>query len=117
VYMLAFTRKKHDNPNTSLLLTAGHAVTVIGVVLSCLIAFIVLMIYAPNLVGGGEVEHVLENTPAQDGKAEGLVMFVYLDAIIGNFSAGSAVALFLAYTTKRDQTTEEVVSHVKVDSR
>lgn len=113
VYMLMFTRRKHEHPNTSLLLAAGHLVTGIGVIASCILAFIVLLMFGP--ITGGE-NTVLENSPAttEGGKTDGLIMFVYLDAIIGNIAAGSAAAIFLAYTTKRDQTKEDVVSQVKV---
>lgn len=116
IYMLLFTKRKGENPNTNLLLTAGHLVTVGGVILSAILGFIVLTVFAPSILGGGPAETVLENTPAQadDGKTDGLVMFVFLTAIIGNVSAGSAASIFLAYTTKKDQTKEEVVSQVKV---
>ncbi|WP_207492534.1 hypothetical protein [Aridibaculum aurantiacum] len=118
IYMLLFTSRKNENPNTNLLLTAGHIVTVGGVILSCIIAFIVLMMFPTGIVSAGPAEQVMENTPAHadDGKTDGLVLFVYLTAIIGNVSAGSAVAIFMAYTTKKNQTKEKVISQVKVDT-
>jgi hypothetical protein len=116
IYMLVFTKRKYENPNTTLLLAAGHLVTVIGCIIASLFAFILLIIFVPGIFGSGASEKVLEGAPAhtEGGKTDGLIMFVFMSAIIGNVSAGSAVSLVLAYTAKRDQTKETVLDEVKV---
>jgi hypothetical protein len=117
VFVLADNRKKRENVNTSLSLVSGHLVSVIGVVLSCIIGFIALNIAVPNLLGSGQVDKVLEQAPsqAQNGRTDGLALLLFMNAIIGNISAGSFVSIILPYTMKRNQTKETVISRVNVD--
>jgi hypothetical protein len=119
IFLIADNRKKRENVNTSLSVLSGHVVAVIGIILSCIVAFIVLNVFVPNLLGSGEADKVLEQAPsqAQNGRTDGLALLLFMNAIIGNISAGSFVSIILPYTMKRNQTKETVISGVRVDTR
>jgi amino acid transporter len=106
-YMIRFNEKKDENAATISLLSTGHVVTIIGVVISVILAFIALSVFVPGLFTSTP-DKVLENAPAQEeGRAtNGLVFMVFMNAIVGNVSTGSFVAIILAYYQKRDQTKE-----------
>jgi hypothetical protein len=101
-----FGRMRSDNASTASTLIAGHASTIIGVVISCILAFVMLVIMVPDLFSAGRSDDAMTQTPANmiHGPTNGLVFAVFLSAIIGNISAGSFVTLITAYTAKRDQT-------------
>ncbi|MDB5230495.1 MAG: hypothetical protein JWN76_1300 [Chitinophagaceae bacterium] len=107
LFIPAFFRKmRSDNASTPSTLIAGHGATIIGVILSCLFAFIMLMIMVPDMFSGNHSEDAMANTPANmvHGPTNGLIFTIFISAIIGNFAAGSFVTLITAYTAKRDQT-------------
>jgi hypothetical protein len=117
-FVLRTNYKEKENINTSLSVVSGHLVATIGVVLSCIFAFILLNIHVPNLLSDGPVK-VLEQSPAQtqNGRTDGLALLLFMNAIIGNITAGSFASIILPYTMKRNQAKESVISRVRVDTR
>lgn len=111
-FVITFNRKRRDNASTGAMVLTGHIVTVIGVVLSVVLALIMLSVMNSNgMFGGGRPQEVLEDTPANggaNGRSNGLILFLIASAIIGNVSAGSFISIILPYTTKGDQTKEKV---------
>lgn len=109
-FLYAFNRKRSENAATLAMLTAGHIATLIGIVISCLLAFILLVIMVPGYLGPGEAEKVLTGEPANttDDKTRGLSFMVFATAIIGNLSTGSFVSIVFPFAMKADQTREKV---------
>jgi magnesium-transporting ATPase (P-type) len=107
VYMIMFNAKKDENAATVSLLSTGHVVTALGVIISVILAFIALSVFVPGIFSSTP-DKVLENAPAQvEGRhTNGLVFMVFMNAIVGNVSTGSFVSIILAYYQKRDQTKE-----------
>jgi hypothetical protein len=105
VYILLVNRKNNENASTQNMNAAGHIVTIVGVLLSSIICFILLMLFVPDLFSAGATDTVLEDSPAQTrgGKTDGLVFMLFMNAIIGNFAAGSFASIILPYAAKRDQ--------------
>ena len=100
VFMLAFNKKRKDLGVMTSLMEAGHIATVLGVILSCLLSLLLLFIYAGGIFqanGGTDAE--LDNAPAQatTGAVSGTTLFLFMDAVIGNFTAGSFITIILAY--------------------
>jgi heme/copper-type cytochrome/quinol oxidase subunit 2 len=118
-YMAVLNRRKAENANTHLAVFSGHVTTVIGIVISCIVCFIALSIYVPGLLSSDTTGKVLEQSPAQaqNGRTEGLVLLLFMNAIIGNVSAGSFVSIIMPYTMKRNQTRERVIGGVTMDPR
>jgi membrane protease YdiL (CAAX protease family) len=109
VFVLMFNKKRHENASTQNMNAAGHIVTFVGVVISALLSFILLMMYVPDIFSSGTPDTVVENAPSQTrgGKTDGLVTMLFMNAVIGNFAAGSFAAIILPYTAKRNQTKDK----------
>ncbi len=73
----------------------GIIVTILGVVFSCVLVFLLIFIFAPGIFNIGSSKDILQQTPAAVGtsNSQGILFFLFADAIIGNFSAGSFSAL------------------------
>ncbi|MDB5191751.1 MAG: hypothetical protein JWQ96_1314 [Segetibacter sp.] len=100
VFMLAFNKKRRDLGVMTSLMEGGHIATVMGVILACLLSLLLLFIYAGGIFqSDGTTEAVLEDAPAQttQGAVSGMTLFLFMDAVIGNFSAGSFATIILAY--------------------
>jgi hypothetical protein len=107
-FMLTFNRKREDNASSTSMLVAGHATTVMGIIIACIISFIILVLLVPGFFHSGVAGKVLaDNTPMNvRGNTNGLSFMVFADAVFGNISAGSFISIILAFTVKRDQTRE-----------
>ena len=110
VFLIFFNKRKDEDASTTSLLLTGHVVTVIGVILATVASLIALAVMVPGLFESGPADKVLEQAPAQDQgrKTRGLVLMVLLNAVVGNVSTGSFVAIILAYYQKKDQTKEGI---------
>jgi hypothetical protein len=109
-FLYAFNRKRSENAGTMAMLAAGHIATAFGVVISCLLAFILLIIMVPGYLEPGITDKVLTGEPANTtyDKTRGLSFMVFITAIIGNISAGSFVSIIFPFAMKADQTRERV---------
>jgi hypothetical protein len=109
-FLFAFNRKRSENAATMAMLAAGHIVTVMGIVISCVMAFLLMVIMVPGYLGGGTADKVLTGEPANTvyDHTRGLSFMVFATAIIGNLSAGSFVSIIFPFALKADQTRERV---------
>ncbi len=73
----------------------GFTVTLLGVVFSCVLVFFLIFIFAPGIFNIGSSTDVLQQTPASIAKNNnhGILFFLFADATIGNFTAGSFSAI------------------------
>jgi hypothetical protein len=87
------------------MLMAGHAVTIISMIIICVIALIALLIYIPGLFGFGTAYETLKQVPANmvEDKTHGLVFILFVNVVIGTFSTGSFASILTAYSIKREQ--------------
>lgn len=109
-FLYAFNKKRTENAGTIAMLTAGHITAVGGVVIACVLAFLLLVIMVPGYLSAGTTEKVLTGEPANmtQDKTRGLSFMVFATAIIGNFAAGSFASLIFPFALKADQTKERV---------
>lgn len=109
-FVYAFNKKRDENAGTLAMLTAGHIATVTGIVISCILAFLLLVIMVPGYLSAGTTDKVLTGQPANTvfDKTRGLSFMVFATAIIGNLSAGSFVSIIFPFAMKADQTREKV---------
>lgn len=109
-FVYAFNKKRSENAGTMAMLAAGHIATIIGIVASCILAFILLVMMVPGYLDAGTTEKVLTGEPANTvyDKTRGLSFMVFATAIIGNLSAGSFVSIIFPFALKADQTRERV---------
>lgn len=116
VFIFSFNRKKAENASTSSTIMGGHIITVMGIIISCIVSYLLIMFFVPGIFGSGETHTTVANAPAQldTGKTDGLVFMVFMNAIIGNMATGSFASIILPYTVKRDQTEEPAEIKYKV---
>jgi len=105
VVILLLSKKAHHNAATGSLLIAGHAITVFGIILICVITFILLLLFVPGLLHTGDTDKALKQTPTNMvyDKTHGMMFILFVNAIIGTFAAGSFASVIMSYGTKREQ--------------
>jgi multisubunit Na+/H+ antiporter MnhC subunit len=116
LFVLWFNKTKREDASTSSLVVAGHITTVIGIIISCIVSYLLLIMFVPGLFQGGEADVAAEGAPAtvDTGKTDGLVFMIFMNAIVGNVAVGSFVALLLPYSAKRNQTKDSAEIKYKI---
>jgi hypothetical protein len=105
VVMLILSKNAHHEAGTGALLIAGHAITIFSIILICLIAFIMLLVYVPDLLIAGNTHKALKQTPANIvlDKTHGLMFILFMNGVFGTGTAGSFASIMMSYTMKREQ--------------
>lgn len=115
LFMLRHIQFRHEGGSTVSMAIMGHLVTAAGIILSCIFAFIALSIFIPGIFGSGKAETVLQQAPTQarGGKTDGMVLMIFMNAVIGNVAAGSFFSLIFAYAAKINQTRDKESTFLK----
>lgn len=110
--LFSFNNQRKRNASTVSMLAAGHITTLSAILVSCLVCFIILLIYVPGFLG--TPHRLLQHEPVNivRGKTNGLVFIIYMSTIVGNFAAGSAASILFSFTLKSNQTKETEVSEL-----
>jgi hypothetical protein len=105
VFMVFFNNRKNENASTQTMMVAGHTVTIMGMIIAFIIAFIAALVLVPSAFGMGASNNDLANAPQSMDRDvnDGLLFVLFADTILGNIAAGSFVSLITAYSYKRDQ--------------
>lgn len=100
IFEFMFFRRQHE---TSSPVNAGLAVTISGVIISCLLIFIVVAIFAPLLYKVGDAAITLQNKPPDFPKKSefGVWLILFASAIFGNMVAGSFCSVMSAGILKQ----------------
>ena len=109
MYMIEFNKSKGENASTQTMVAAGHTATIVGIIISCIVAAIALALFIPDIFSSGISDKALEDAPSQTGtgKTHGLVFFVFMNAVIGNVCGGSFASIIVPYTAKKNQTIDK----------
>lgn len=105
-YFTAFTsRKRGWNESTVSLVFAAHVATILGILISVGLCFILLVIMTPHFILPGAAERELINEPATQlrGVTDGLVFKVMFAATVANFCGGSIGGITIPFYSKRNQ--------------
>jgi hypothetical protein len=91
------------------MVAAGHIATIVGIIVSCIVAVIALVIFIPDIFSSGTSENAMGDAPAQTGtgKTHGLVFFVFMNAVIGNFCGGSFSSILIPYSARKNQSKDK----------
>ncbi|HEX6192226.1 MAG TPA: hypothetical protein VFZ42_07675 [Chitinophagaceae bacterium] len=100
------SKKRGDNESTVALVFNSHMVTIAGIIVACILCFIILSLAVPGYLGKGMADKVLTGEPANSlkDKTDGLSLDVFMAATIINFSVGSFVSIIFPFYIKRNQT-------------
>lgn len=109
IYMLVFNKDQRENASTQTMMAAGHIATLFGIIISCIVALIALVVLIPDIFSSGLSVDAMGDAPAQTGvgKTHGLVFFVFMNAVIGNFCGGSFSSILIPYSARRNQTKDK----------
>jgi Na+/proline symporter len=109
-FLLIFNRRKNENASSTAMVTAGAIVTVLGILISCLICFLLISIMVPGLFHSGPPDKVLTGEPVNRSvdKTHGLIFMILFNTVMGNISTGLFVCIIFPFTLKGDQTKERV---------
>jgi amino acid transporter len=99
-------KRRGENESMVTMVFATNVTTIVGIIFSCIICFIMLSVLVPNYLGAGNAEKVMVREPASsiDDKTNGLSFKVFMAATVINFCAGAFVGIILPFTAKRNQT-------------
>ena len=105
VFILLYNKSRDQNASAGKMIFAGHITTVMGIIISCIIGLLLVLLLAPEVFSASVP--VLQNTPPQmkEPRHELLLTFL-MNAIIGNFCGGAFISVLLPFSVKRDQTGE-----------
>lgn len=104
--VVQFNRRRGKNANTVTMVFSSHVTTIIGVIVACLLSFILLSIMVPGYLSSGPAAVASPDTPANaiHDKTNGLSFRIFIGATIFNFAMGSFVGIVYPFTLKRNQT-------------
>lgn len=105
IFIWRYNKNRKENANAGLMAFAGHITTVMGIIITCMVLLVLIMLLAPDAFSSSQqVNEIIEQAPAQlQGKNRGLLMILFMNAIVGNVSAGSFISIIMPYTVKRNQ--------------
>ena len=103
IHTLLNSRRNRNNTKTFRLMFDSLVITMISIVVTCLLCFILMAFFIPGYLGNGPAAKVLADNPPNDvfDKTNGLSLKVFLTAIVGNFSAGSFVGILVPFYSSR----------------
>lgn len=106
VHTLYFNKVRGENANTVTMVFASHMVTLMGVVLSCVFAFLLLTIMVPGYLSAGPASKATPDTPANEifDKTNGLSFRIFMGASLINLALGSFAGLVFPFTARKNQT-------------
>lgn len=104
-HTLQENKLRRENESTVALVFISHVTTIAGVVVACVLSFILLALMVPGFIGPTDPQQGMIGEPANtiQGKTDGLAFKVFLSAAVINFSVGSFAGLVLPFYAKRNQ--------------
>jgi magnesium-transporting ATPase (P-type) len=111
IFILMYNKKRRENANTGIMISAGLITTIMGVMLVCAI-ILVSYIVAPalyNSVPKGATAF-LKAPPQMKGRGDSFIFNILVNAVVGNVSTGSFISVILPYAAKRNQKEETPVN-------
>jgi hypothetical protein len=111
VHTIRDSQKRDNNESTVALVFASHMATIVGIIFSCIICFLMLSLFLPGYFDKGPSDKVLADAPANviHDKTGGLSFNVFMAATIINFSVGSFTGIILPFYLKKNQTKDRRV--------
>jgi len=106
VHTIVDSKDRGNNESTVALVFASHMATIAGIIFSCLLSFLLLLILIPGYMGPGNTDKALADDPANTihDKTNGLSFNIFMAATVINFCVGSFTAIILPFYLKRNQT-------------
>ncbi len=102
---IAWFYKRHESDiSTIRLVVIGGKAAVMGIVIACIMAFLLLLILVPQIFRPESVSHLsLKDSPGQfAGKNQGFGEILFLNAILGNAGASFFISLLIPFSVMKN---------------
>jgi len=102
---VAWFYKKHESAiGTIRLVVIGGKAAVAGIVIACMMCFLLLLIFVPEIFRPEAVSHLyLQHSPAQfSGKNQGFGVILFLNAILGNAGTSFFISLLIPFSVMKN---------------
>lgn len=99
IHTIRENKLRRENESTVALVFISHMATIAGIVVSCLLCFILLVAMVPGYFEGGIADKALVGEPANTvrGNTNGLSFKIFLSATVIHFSVGRLPELFYRF--------------------
>jgi hypothetical protein len=106
IYVYRDTRKRSVSESTLSLVFSSHMATLAGILVSCILSFLLLAIFVPGYLGASSPAESLESAPVNTihDRTNGLSFKIFIAATFINFSVGSFTSILIPFAAKRNQT-------------
>jgi len=110
IHTMLESKRRENNESTIALVFASHAATIVGIVVSCILSFLLLSLFVPGYLSSSHPKTLTEE-PVNiiHDKTEGLSFSVFMAATAVNFSVGFFTAIVLPFILKKNQTRDSRV--------
>ena len=108
-YTYRLLSHRYDEKRAVSMLMAGHLATLTGIIISCILVFVAMLFFFPDLFSRMSSDQIIPGAPAQSrtGHPSELLLMILATATLGNFFVGSFISVIVAYAGKRDQTRDK----------
>ncbi|RFM25700.1 hypothetical protein DXN05_23610 [Deminuibacter soli] len=108
VFAMMYNISKRD-PQAISSIAAAHVVTFLAIAVIFVVSLLLVFIMVPGLVSAGPADRTMSDTPVNmvHGKTNGMLFILYIDMLLGNFAAGSFVAIITSYMAKKGRPQSE----------
>ncbi|GAC1380838.1 MAG: hypothetical protein NVSMB45_04660 [Ginsengibacter sp.] len=105
VFILTYNRRYGMNAKAQVMVFAGHITAVMGILLSCTLILILFAILTPHIyqVAANNQDALEKAPPTLQGNGHGLMLVLFMSAVVGNIAASSFISILLPFTAKRFQ--------------
>ena len=105
VHTLRLNKQRGGNESTVFMVFESHVTTLLGVIIACILCFLLLTIFVPGYLSEGPAGKIMTDAPPNslEDKTNGLSFKVFIGAILFNFSMGSFVGIVFPFYSKRNQ--------------
>ncbi len=115
IFIVNFSKKRDNNVSPKMTIAAGLITAAMGVIISCLVIFIMLAIMKPS--GYNDIIHtsniLAKPAPSLQGNGHALMFILFMDAVFGNIGAGAFVSFMLPTMLRNDLTGDPSTMHPK----
>ena len=104
VFVAWFYKKHETDIGTIRLVVIGGKAAVAGIVITCILVLLMLVIFVPSVFSAGSTSPVaLQGAPGQfSGKNQGFGKILFLNAILGNAGASFFISLLIPFSVMKN---------------
>ncbi|GAC1450198.1 MAG: hypothetical protein NVSMB7_12390 [Chitinophagaceae bacterium] len=109
IFVAWFYKKHESDIGTIRLVVIGAKTAVAGIVIACIMSFLLLLIFVPQIFRPEPISHLyLHHSPGQfSGKNRGFGSILFFNAILGNAGASFFISLLIPFSVMKNLYSDE----------